>query len=153
MLAVTLSSGFPAVVGSRTGVEGAAGGDTTVKVCAFDIPPPGVGLNTVMLNVPAVVRSLARIVAVTCVELTKLVVRFEPANCTTDVDTKFVPFTVSVNVAPTILFVGEMLVVVGRGLITVKVWALDVPPPAGLNTVMLNVPAVVRSVAGIEAVN
>src|SRR6266699_156094 len=243
MLAVTLSSGFPAVVGSRTGVEGAAGGDTTVKVCAFDIPPPGVGLNTVMLNVPAVVRSvagietvncvelttvvvlaepancttdvdtksvpftvsvnaaaptilfvgemlvvvgtglftvrtcafdvpppgvglntvmlnvpavvrsLARIVAVTCVELTKLVVRFEPANCTTDVDTKFVPFTVSVNVAPTILFVGEMLVVVGRGLITVKGWALDVPPPAGLNTVMLNVPAVVRSVAGIEAVN
>jgi len=56
-------------------------------------------------------------------------------------------------VAPTILFVGEMLVVVGRGLFTVKIWALDVPPPGvGLNTVMLNVPAVVRSLAGIVAV-
>src|SRR5438876_10844809 len=107
-----------------------------------------------MLNVPAVVRSLARIVAVTCVELTKVVVRFEPANCTTDVDTKFVPFTVSVNaVAPTILFVGEMLVVVGRGLFTVKIWALDVPPPVGVKMVMMNVPAVVGSVAGIDAAN
>jgi len=45
-------------------------------------------------------------------------------------NTKFVPFTVSVNtVAPTILFVGEMLVVVGRGLFTVKIWALDVHRP------------------------
>ena len=87
-------------------------------------------MNTVMLNVPAVVRSLARIVAVTCVELTKVVVRFEPANCTTDVDTKFVPFTVSVNaVAPTILFVGEMLVVVGRGLFTVRVKLFCVAVP------------------------
>jgi hypothetical protein len=42
----------------------------TIKIWAFDVPPPGVGLNTVMLYVSAVVISLAGIVAVNCVELT-----------------------------------------------------------------------------------
>jgi len=59
------------------------------------------------------------------------VVLAEPANCTTDTpEIKFVPFTVSVNAAsPTVLLVGEMLVVVGRGLFTVRVKLFCVAVP------------------------
>jgi len=46
----------------------------TVRVWTLDMPPPGVGLNTVILLAPAVVRSLAGIVPVSWVELTKVVV-------------------------------------------------------------------------------
>lgn len=35
-----------------------------VNVCAFDVPPPGVGLRTVTVDVPAVVISVVLIVAV-----------------------------------------------------------------------------------------
>jgi hypothetical protein len=89
------------------------------------------------------------------VALTKVVVRAEPLKFTTDVETKLVPFTVSVNAAsPTFLLAGAMLVVVGTKLFTVKVCGLEVPPPgAGFVTVTLNVPALVKSVAGIVAVN
>ncbi len=127
----------------------------TVNVCALDVPPPGTGFVTVMLDVPAVVRSLAGMEAVSCVELIKVVVRAEPPKFTTEFVTKFVPLTVSVKTpSPTFLLVGEMLVVVGAGLLTVNVCALEVPPPGvGFVTVMLNVPAVVRSLAGIDAVN
>ena len=84
-------------------------------------PPPGVVLDTVIPNVPAVVKSLAGMVAVSRVLLTKVVVRFDPLKLTTDADTKFVPFTVIVKLAsPTILLAGEIFVVVGTGLFTVK---------------------------------
>ena len=97
----------------------------TVNVCALEVPPPGAELVTVMLNVPAVVKSLAGIEAVTWVALTKLVVRGEPLKFTTELLTKLVPFTVSVKSAsPTFLLVGEMLVVVGTGLLTVNVPAV-----------------------------
>jgi len=127
----------------------------TVKTCEFEVPPPGAGLVTVMLNVPAVVRSLASIAAVILILLTNVVVRGEPAKLTTEFDTKFVPFTVRVKAPlPTVALAGEMLVVVGPLLFTVRVCALDVAPPgAGFVTVMLNVPPVVRSLAGIAAVN
>jgi hypothetical protein len=52
----------------------------TVNVCAFERPPPGAGLTTVMGKLPFVVRSLARIAAVNCVELTNVVARAEPLN-------------------------------------------------------------------------
>ena len=86
---------------------------------------------------------------------TKVVVRASPAKLTTEVGMKFVPFTVSVKVAsPALLEVGEIEVVVGTGLFTVKTSALDVPPPGvGFVTVILNVPAAVKSEAGIEAVS
>lgn len=65
-----------------------------------------------------------------------------------------VPLTVKVNVeAPAVFDVGEILVVVGAGLLTVKVCAFEVPPPGvPVKTVMLNVPAVARSPEGMEAV-
>src|SRR3989442_139820 len=102
----------------------------TVNVCALEVPPPGAGFVTVIGNVPAVARSVGGIDAVNWVALTKVVVCAEPLKFTTDVERKFVPFTVSVKAASvTDLVVGEMLVVVGVTLFTVKVCALDVPPP------------------------
>ena len=45
-------------------------GTLIVKVWALEVPPPGVGLKTVTLAVPAVAMSAARIKAVTWVALT-----------------------------------------------------------------------------------
>ena len=39
-------------------------GTLIVKVCALEVPPPGVGLKTVTLAVPAAAMSAARIEAV-----------------------------------------------------------------------------------------
>jgi hypothetical protein len=71
-----------------------------VKVWAFDVPPSGVGLNTVMGNEPVTVMSLAGMLAVNWVELTKVVGRLKPLKRTTDVETKFVPLMVIVKGAP-----------------------------------------------------
>jgi hypothetical protein len=127
----------------------------TTKICALDVPPPGAALTTVMLKVPALATSPAVIAVVTCVLDTNVVVRAAPLKFTTEPETKFVPFTVSVNAASPEFFVtGEILVVVGPGLLTVRVCALDVPPPgAGFVTVMLGVPAVATSAALMEAVS
>jgi hypothetical protein len=97
-----------------------------VKGWAFEGPPPGVGLKTVMPNGPAVVRSLVRIAAVSCVASTKVVVRGDPLNRTTEVGTKFVPLTVRIKPrSPAVLLVGEMPVVVGMGLFTVTASGAD----------------------------
>jgi len=129
-----------------------------VKVWALEVPPPGAGLNTVTWAVPAAAMSAAVIAAVNWVEETKVVVRSAPFQRTTDPETKFVPFTVSVNAAPpAVREDGLRLVVVGTGLaglLMVKIWALEVPPPgAGLNTVTWAVPAVAISAALIAAVS
>lgn len=86
--------------------------------------------------------------------LTKVVVFAAPLNFTTEVETKFVPLTVSVNAAPpAVALVGESEVIVGTGLFTVKLVAAEVPPPgAGLVTVTGKVPAVAMSAAVMEAV-
>lgn len=55
----------------------------------FEVPPPGAGLVTVMLAIPAEAMSVVVIVAVSWVELTKVVIRAEPLQ-----------FTVRVNAAP-----------------------------------------------------
>lgn len=63
--------------------------------------------------------SAAVIVAVTCVEDAKVVVRALPLKLTTEFETKFVPFTVRVNeVPPAVTEVGEIEVVVGAELLT-----------------------------------
>ena len=94
----------------------------TVRTWALDVPPPGVPLVTVILKVPLVVRSDARMEAVSWVVETKVVVRASPAKLTTEVGIKFVPFTVNVKVAsPAFLEVGETEVVVGTGFAMVTV--------------------------------
>src|SRR5439155_15416257 len=65
-----------------------------VNVWAFEMPPPGVGLNTVTCAVPAVTMSAAAIAAVNCAAEAKAVVRLAPFHLTTAPLTKFEPFTV-----------------------------------------------------------
>ena len=55
-----------------------------VKTCIFEVPPPGVPLNTVRFAVPEVATSDALIDAVNCVELTNVVVSDAPFQFTTD---------------------------------------------------------------------
>src|SRR5438046_10765512 len=121
------------------------------KVCALDVPPPGVGLTTVTEAVPAVAMSAAAICAVSWVLLPNGVDRAVPFHWTTDEATKFVPVSVSVNAAsPAVLLFGamELNVGVGFGALIVKVCAFEPPPPgAGLNTVTGTVAAVAMSLA------
>ena len=62
-----------------------------------DVPPPGAGVTTVTAAVPVLLRSDARIAAVNCVALTKVVTRLAPFHCTCEVAMKPLPFTVKVN--------------------------------------------------------
>jgi hypothetical protein len=120
-LSVSINAAEPA-----TAVEGdneltVGAGLLIVNDAALDVPP-GDGLVTVTLAVPAVATSAAVIAAVNCVPLTNVVVLAPPLNFTTDVDTNPVPFTVNVNAAPpAVALVGESEVSVGDGLLMVKV--------------------------------
>ena len=147
---VSVKAGPPAVVdvGEIEVVVGT--GLLIVNVCALEVPPPGAGFTTVIGTVPAVAISAAVITAVKVVLETKVVVRAEPLKSTVDDALKFVPITVSVNWAPpAIVEVGEILVVVGIGFLTVSVCAPDVPPPgAGFTTVIESVPPTVMFPAG-----
>ena len=74
-----------------------------------------------------------------------------PLKFTTDVLTKPEPFTVSVKAAPpAAALVGAIDDAVGAGLLIVKVWALELPPP-GFDTVTFAVPPVPISAAGMVA--
>jgi hypothetical protein len=112
-------------------------------------------VNTVTVAVPAVAISVAEIAAVNRVSDTYVVERFDPFHCTTELDTKPVPFTVSVKPAPpAVPDDGLRLVVAGTGLLMLMVCALEVPPPgAGLYTVTVAVPVVAISEANIAGVN
>jgi hypothetical protein len=105
--------------------------------------------------VPAAAMSAAVTAPVNWVEETYVVVRLDPFHCTTEVETKPAPLIVSVNAAPpAVAVLGLRLVVVGTGLVTVKVWALEVPPAGvGLTTVTEAVPAAAMSAAVIAAVS
>jgi hypothetical protein len=110
------------------------------------VPPPGAGFVTVIEGVPAVAISAAVIAAVTCPPLANVVTLGLPLKFTTEVEIKFVPFTISVNPAPpAVVLPGTNEVIVGTGLLAplmVNVEEFDVPPPGvGLNTVMAAVPA------------
>lgn len=102
-----------------------------VRFTALVVPPPGVGVTTVIAAVPEVVRSAAVIAAVNCVALTNVVARGLPLNCATDELMKLVPLSVNVNAAPPELtVVGEIEVSVGTGFpaLIVKVTVFDVVP-------------------------
>src|SRR5206468_3297226 len=103
-----------------------------VKVRAPDVPPPGIGLNTVIWADPAMAMSIAEMAARSSVLLTNVVVRSEPFQCTTDRATKFVPLTVSVNAAPpAVALLGESApsTGTGTGLVPVPVSPRDTVPP------------------------
>src|SRR5205823_2449251 len=147
-------------VGLTLVVVGTGFGDVEiVNVWAFEVPPPGAALNTVTDAVPAIARSVAGMDAVNCDAETNIVVRSAPFHRTTDEPAENGrPLRGDVNSAPPAgADAGVMLVVVGTELGDVEVvngWAFEVPPPgAGLNTVTDAVPAVTRSVAGMDAVS
>ena len=110
----------------------------TVKLTAFELPPPGVGLKMVISKVPPLATSAAVICAVASVLSTTLVVRLLPLNLTVAPLTKLVPVTVRVKAPlPAVVVVGLMLLSVGAGLLTVKLIALELPPPGvGFRTVI-----------------
>jgi len=60
-----------------------------VKPTAFEAPPPGEGLTTVIALEPADAMSAAVILAVTWVELTTVTVRAAASHCTVAPETKF----------------------------------------------------------------
>src|SRR5262245_20158799 len=128
-----------------------------VKVRAPDVPPPGAGLTTVTGTEPAVVRSLAGMLAVSWVVLTKVVVRGLPLHCTTDAAMKLVAVTVRSKPGPpcaALLGVNAYTMVFRSEAVMVKVRAFETPPPgAGLSTVMGAEPAVVRSLPGMLTVS
>ena len=132
-------------------------GPVTVMVRAPEVPPPGVGLNTVTEAVPEAARSLAGILAVSWVALTKVVVRLPPFHRTVEVGTKPLPVTVRVKAGPPLTApLGESDVRTGAGFeaVIVNATAPEVPPPGvGVNTVTEAEPAVRRSVAGMLAVS
>src|SRR5919108_337093 len=107
------------------------------NVCAAETPPPGTGVTTVTLAVPAAAMSAAVMAAVSWVALTTVVVREAPFHCTVLPGTKPVPVAVSVKAPPpAVALVGDTDVSVGTGLLTENVCAAEVPPPgAGVNTV------------------
>src|SRR5262245_9742565 len=77
------------------------GGGSTCKMAAFDVPPPGAGLKTVMLAAPGLGMSVDLTVAVNWVALTNIVGKLLPLIRTTDtLLTKPLPLTVSVKSCP-----------------------------------------------------
>ena len=101
-----------------------------VKVRLLEVPPPGDGLLTVTDGVPGMAISVARMAAVSCVELTKFVVLAWPLKFTTEPLTKLEPLTVSVKAPePAVAVDGSSEVRTGTGLpaagaswLMVKVW-------------------------------
>lgn len=102
-----------------------------VRFTALVVPPPGVGVTTVIAAVPEVAISAAVIAAVSCVALTNVVVRGPPLKFATDELMKLVPVRVIVNAAPPApIVVGEIEVSVGTGFAAViaNVSVFDVVP-------------------------
>ncbi len=90
--------------------------DCIVKMAAFEVPPPGVGFDTVTWTVPADAMSAAEIAACNCVALTKVVCLVAPFHCSAELETKLLPFTVRVNAAdPAVVLFGDRELIEGVG--------------------------------------
>jgi len=126
-----------------------------VKVCGADVPPPGVGVTTVMMAVPTAARSAAGITAVSWVVFTKVVVRAVVLKSTVAPFTKPLPVRVRVVLGlPKGTEVGLMEVSTGTGLMMAKGRVAEMPPAgAGLTMVIEALPGLARSAAGITAVS
>src|SRR6202047_5294195 len=97
---VSVNAGPPAVAEVCESDVRMETGLLIVKVTVLDVPPPGVGLNTVTEAVPGLVMSPAGTVAVSCVALINVVVNATPFHRTIAPLTKLVPVTISVNAGP-----------------------------------------------------
>jgi hypothetical protein len=147
-VSVNVSPPAVALEGDRDVIDGT--GLLMAKITAPEVPPPGVGLETVTLAVPVLEISPAGTCAVTCVVLTNVVVSAVPFQFTAAPVTKPVPVAVNVKAAPpTVVLVGDSDVSVGTALLMPNVVVPEVPPPGvGLVTVILADPALTKSVEG-----
>lgn len=152
---VSVNAAPPAIVLVGVIEDSVSGVFVTAKATEAVDPPPGAGLVTVTGNVPATAMSDARIEAVSLVALTNVVAFTAPLKFTFDPFTKLAPFTVSVNPEPpSAALAGEIVVIDGAGLLTVKLCAPVVPPPGvGFVTVTFREPAATSWPAGIAIVS
>jgi len=96
-----------------------------VKVSALEVPPPGVGVETVTEAVPPAAMSALVICACSWVLDTKVVERALPFHFTVESEIKFAPLTVSVKLAlPTDAELGLIDAAVGTGLLPLEVGGL-----------------------------
>jgi len=151
---VSVKVGPPAVALEGVREVSPGMGLSIVNVSAAEVPPPGAGFTTVTFAVPALAMSAEAMEAVSCILLTKVVVRAEPFHLSIELEMKLEPFTTSVHAAPpAVALEGVREVSCGAAFLTVKVKAFEPPPPgAGFTTVIGTVAAVPISDAGIEAV-
>ena len=99
-----------------------------VNVVALEVPPPGVGLNTVTWALPAVAMSDPRMLA--CKLVTRppgvtvgVVVRFDPFHLTMEYEVNVLPLTVRVKPdSPAVLLLGLSEVMTGNGAFTLKLY-------------------------------
>lgn len=155
-VAVSVCAAVPTVADDgRIDASVGAGFEAINSEAPADVPPPGAAVVTVIAIEPAVAISVAGIVALSCVALTKTVGRFAPFHCTCDAATNPLPFTVRVKAAePVATAAGAMVEMTGAGLSMANAADGDVPPPgAGFTTVSAAIPAEVRSAAVIATVN
>src|SRR5215470_7844141 len=121
------------------------GGGVTCRMAAADVPPPGVGVNTVMLAAPGLGMFAEVILAVNCVALPNVVGRLLPLIRTTDELTKPLPVTIrSKSGLPACTVVGLIIVMrgIGFGVAMVKSIVFEGPPPGdGLTTRTVAAPA------------
>src|SRR5215470_10185970 len=150
-VAVRMKAPLPAVTlaGLRLLMLGVGLTLATVSGRAPDVPPPGAGVDTVMLGVPATAISLAGMAAVSCVDETNVVVRPAPLTWTIELFVKLEHVTVRVKAAPPAgAVVGLMLDRTGAGVgaVMVKARELEVPPlEPGLDTLICADPALATS--------
>jgi hypothetical protein len=122
------------------------------KVVPEDVPAVS---DTDRVAVPTLVIRLAGTAAISCVELTNVVLREVLPHSTDAPDAKLVPFTVSAKPAlPAITDAGEVLVMVGTPTENVELaGVLPEEDPSGFVTAMTTEPAVATRLAGTAACN
>jgi hypothetical protein len=99
---------------------------TTLSVATIEAPPPGAGVLTATVRLPALANCAAVSVAVNSVALPYVVARAVLPNCTIDCTQKPVPVTVSVVLAlPALIVAGEMALTTGAGFTMVTDAAPD----------------------------
>ena len=134
-----------------------------VNICKADVPPPGVGVTTLICALPPAAISLAGIAAVSCVAPINVVGRSAPFQRTFELGAKLVPVAVSVKAAPPVeALTGAIEDSPGTGLskagggdaLIVNASAGELPPPgAGLNPDTCAEPAAVMSPTVMAAVS
>ena len=130
----------------------------TVKALAkVAVPPPGGALVTEILRGPSDAEAEMVILAVREVELltvVELILISGPKLTELTLLRKLVPVNTTFSVWSRFPLSGDMLINVGEELFTIKVCAFDSPPPGeGLKTVILKVPALIKSFAKMENVS